>query len=143
MKRLLALVPAVLLAACGGDTCNSNPATVDTSGGVKSCSLSPGATATVTVTLCAKCSDSQPSCVAEFLPANNPNHLEVAPTVQQCQENAACAQTGCNINAHSATCTVNVPPTLAGGSYTINIVGDTLVNGTLTVGASGGSSCVL
>ncbi len=141
MKRLvLALSVAVAtLAGCGGDTCTSSPAAL-ASNSSESCTLSPGSTATVSVSLCSKCSDSSPSCQAEFLPTNAPDHLEVAPVVQQCQANAGCAVSGCNISVPKATCTVPVPSGLS-GSMPIQIIGETTVQGTLSFGS--GTTCEL
>jgi hypothetical protein len=140
MKRLLAfaLLPAALaaLAGCGGTACTSSAATATTTS--PQCTVASGSTTTFSVTLCAKCSDSSPSCVAELRPGNR---VEVQPTVQQCQENAGCAVNGCNSQVPTATCTLNA--SLAPGSYELDLVTDNPVQGTLTVSASGSSSCTL
>ncbi len=141
MNRLLALIPAavLLLAGCGGDTCTSAAAPLKNTSG-ESCTLTPGATATIQVELCGKCSDSGGGCQAEFLPASNPDHLEVAPTVQQCQANAGCAISGCNISVPTATCQVAVPAGLT-GDMPIQVVGETTATGQLNFGS--GTSCTL
>ena len=142
MKRVMIVVlPAALLAlvGCGGDTCTSSPAALAVNSN-ESCTLSPGSTATVSVQLCSKCSDSTPSCQAEFLPAGNPDHLEIAPVVQQCQANAGCAVNGCNVSLPTATCSVAVPAGLS-GSMPIQVVGETTVQATLNFGPS--TSCAL
>lgn len=141
MKRVLAFaLPAAILAltGCGGDTCTSNPAALAVQ--ANECTLAPGSTATINVRLCGKCSDSAPSCQAEFLPEANPDHLEVQPVVQQCQASASCAETGCNISVPTASCPVTVPPGLT-GSMPIQIVGDSIVGATLNFGS--GSTCTL
>ncbi len=142
MKRLLALVPAAVLVLAGcGDTCSSNPATVALQS--TTCTLAPGSTATVTVNLCAKCTDSSPSCQVGFDDHAEPGHviLDVAPFVQQCQENAGCPPNGCNIQAPRATCQATIPASAAAGSYDIVISGVTM--GTLTVASGGGTTCTL
>ncbi len=141
MKRLLAIaiVAVAALAGCGNDTCTSSAADpVNTS---PSCTLAPGTTATVSVQLCGKCTDSSPGCQAEFLGlGTSSQRLEVAPVVQQCQGNAGCAVAGCS--NLQATCSVTVPA--ASGSYTLVVVGDTVQpQGTLTVSSGGSSSCAL
>ncbi len=136
MKRLLALVPVavLVLAGCAGDTCTSSAAHPTATN--PTCSLTPGSTATISVALCAKCTDTSPSCQAEFVGGG----LEVAPVVQQCQEQANCNVTGCNVSVPTASCSVSVPAS-ASGSMPLTIVGDTTVTGTVTFG--GGSSCSL
>ena len=140
MKRLLAfaLLPAALalLAGCGGTACTSTPAPLPQSSNAN-CTLAAGSTATVTVALCGKCTDSSPSCQAEFVN----NQLEIAPTVQQCQESAGCGvAAGCAVTQPRATCTVTIPAT-ASGQVPIVIGGDTQVTGQLTIGQ--GTSCSL
>jgi hypothetical protein len=140
MKRLLAyaLLPTALaaLAGCGGTACTSSPAPLSQSGN-SNCTLAAGSTATVSVGLCGKCSDTSPSCQAEFVNGQ----LEVAPTVEQCQESAGCGVTsGCAVSQPRATCTVTIPAT-ASGQVPIVIVGDSTVNGQLNIGS--GTSCNL
>ncbi len=146
MKLLLALASSaavLVLSGCGGDTCTSAPATLAVRN--SACTLAPGSTATISVGLCGKCSDSSPSCQAEFLNAQggttNPDHLEVAPTVQQCQANAGCAISGCNISVPTATCQVAVPAGLT-GDMPIQVIGETTATGQLNFGSSG-TSCTL
>ncbi|HEX7622793.1 MAG TPA: hypothetical protein VF400_04420 [Anaeromyxobacteraceae bacterium] len=140
MKRLLAyaLLPAALalLTSCGGTACTSNAAQATVA--IPQCTVGSGSTTTFAVALCAKCSDSNPSCQAELRPGNR---IEVSPTIQQCQENAGCAVNGCNAQVPTATCTLNA--SLAPGSYELDVVGETQVAGTLTVAASGTSTCTL
>ena len=140
MKRLLAyaLFPTALaaLAGCGGTACTSSPAPLSVSAN-PSCTLAAGSTATVSVPLCGKCTDTSPSCQAEFVNGG----LEVAPTVQQCQETAGCGPTSACLSAQPrATCTVTIPAS-ASGQVPIVILGDTTVNGSLTIGS--GTSCNL
>ncbi len=139
MKRLLALLPAavLLLAGCGGDTCTSAAAPLKNNSA--SCSLAPGAAATITVELCGKCTDSGAGCQAEV----TNNRLEVAPTVQQCQASSGCAINGCNVSVPTASCQVTLPASLVPGSYELDVVGETTVQGTLTVQSGAGSSCTL
>jgi len=146
MKRLLAVavVPAlVLLAGCGTDTCSSSPATAINQS--PSCSLAPGAD-TITVQLCAKCSDSSPGCQAE--PVNCSGdfsncRFEVSPTVQQCQANAGCAINGCNTGVPTASCPITIPAgTPTNATYPLVIVGEQTFTGSVTVGGSN-TSCAL
>jgi hypothetical protein len=140
MKRFLAtILPALVgLAGCGAgsDTCTSSPAQVATASGA-SCSLAPGASATINVTLCAKCSDSNPSCQAEIRNGT----LELAPAVQQCQANAGCAVSGCNLNTGHAACQVTLPNT-PGTLLPVQIVGDNQVPATIDLSGSS-TSCTL
>jgi hypothetical protein len=133
MKRLLAVVPAAVLVLAGcGDTCTSNAAKAITTN--PSCSLAPGTTATISVAICGGCNDSSASCQAEFVAGA----LEVAPVVQQCQDDAGCAITGCkNL---SATCDVLIPGDLS-GQVDLRVIGEETVSGTLTAGS--GSTCNL
>jgi hypothetical protein len=140
MKRLLAfaLLPAALaaVAGCGGTACTSSPAPLSQSNNTN-CTLAAGSTATVSVGLCGKCTDSAPSCQAEFVNGQ----LEVAPTVQQCQESAGCGVVaGCATTQPRATCTVTIPAS-APAQVPIVIVGDSTLNGQLTIGQ--GTSCSL
>lgn len=140
MKRLLAfaLLPAALalLTGCGGTACTSNAAQVNTTS--PQCTVGAGSSTSFSVSLCAKCTDSSPSCQAELVGGQ----VQLAPSVQQCQENAGCAIAGCNAPAPTATCTLNA--SLTPGSYVMLVgSGDTTVNGTLTVAPSGPSSCTL
>jgi hypothetical protein len=144
MKRFLSLaaVAAVALAqaGCGGTACTSNPAPLPQSSNT-SCTLAAGSTATIDVALCGKCTDTSPGCQAEFLTDASGTRLEVSPTVQQCQENAGCnIASGCALAPPHATCTVTIPAS-ATGSYNLVILGDTQVQGQLTIGS--GSSCQL
>ncbi len=139
MKRLLAVaLPAALalLTGCGGTACSSSAAQPTTTS--PQCTVASGSGRTFAVTLCAKCSDSSPSCQAELRPGNR---VELAPTVQQCQENAGCAISGCNSQVPTATCTLEAP--LSPGTYELAVIGESTVTGTLTVSASGSSSCTL
>jgi hypothetical protein len=140
MKRLLAyaLLPTALaaLAGCGGTACTSNAAQAATAS--PNCTVAPGSTTTFTVQLCAKCSDSSPSCQAELRPGNR---VEISPTVEQCQENAGCAVNGCNAQVPTATCTLNA--SLSPGPYELDVIGESTVTGTLTVAGSGSSNCQL
>jgi hypothetical protein len=133
MKRLLAFVPGVVLVLAGcGDTCSSNAAKATTTN--PTCSLAPGATATISVAVCGGCNDSSASCQAEFVGGA----LEVAPVVQQCQGDAGCAISGCT--DLTATCSVAVPASLS-GSVDLRVVGESTVTGTLSAGT--GSTCAL
>jgi hypothetical protein len=136
VKPLLVAAPlaAILLAACGTDTCQSQAAQANTTS--PSCTLAPGADATIFVSLCAKCTDSSPGCQAEFVNGQ----LELAPTIQQCQGNLGCDITGCNAQVPQATCQVTLP--VVPGTYPLVVVGQTVVQGTLTLGG-GGSTCNL
>lgn len=134
MKRLLACVlPAVLVAAgCGGDTCTSQEAT-PTNTRAPTCSLTPGTTATIDVSICAKCTDTNASAQCEFVNGE----LEVAPTVQQCAAEAGCGISGCATPAAVATCTVAVPQQT--GEIPLRLSGAPV--GTFTFGS--GASCAL
>src|SRR3990172_4494826 len=128
MKRLLAVVPAVVLVLAGcGDTCSSDAGRLQDAAPA-TCSLAPGANATITVAVCGGCNDSGASCQAEFVGSD----LEVAPTVQQCQGDAGCAVSGC-VDL-TATCTVAVPASLSGQVALRVGNGDDTVTGTLTAG---------
>jgi hypothetical protein len=132
MKRLLALAPAalVVLAGCGADTCTSKAAQVQQ---IAPCSVAPGSTVAVPVQLCGQCTDSAPSCQAEFLNGE----FQFAPAFQECQEQRGCAiQPGC---ANSpVTCTITAPT--APGSYPVIDASTTQQVGTITV-AAGGTGC--
>ena len=153
MKRLLALLlpTAALVAGCGGTgdcgqnqpgptgtACSSSAVEVATPT-TANCTLAASSCATVEVTLCSKCTDSTPSCQAEFLT----DHFEFAPTVFQCQENAGCAVNGCNFTLRTATCKVTVPSTP--GTYPVVVQGsNTISNGpTITVTSGSGGGCTL
>jgi len=148
MKRLLAaaVVPAlVALAGCRADTCTSSAATLKNTS-APACSLAPG-TATVSVELCSKCSDSTPSCQAGAINCSGNNFtscsFEVSPSVQQCQQNAGCAINGCNVSVPTATCPLTVPANVPPGDYPLVVVGDGgSITGTLTVGGSN-TTCAL
>ncbi len=103
MKPLLVVAPlaALLLAACGTDSCQSQAAQANTT---------------------------SPSCT-------------LAPTVQQCQGNLGCDITGCNAQVPQATCQVTLPA--VSGIYPLVVVGQTVVQGTLTLGGRGGATCNL
>jgi hypothetical protein len=139
MKRLHAcaiLTAVAALAGCGGTACTSTAAPLSQSGNTN-CTLAAGSTATVSVALCGKCTDSSPSCQAEFVNGG----LEVAPTVQQCQEQSGCGvAAGCATTQPRATCTVTIPAS-ASGSAPITILGDSTVTGSLTIGQ--GTTCNL
>ena len=139
MKRLLTVASFVaVLAGCGGDTCTSDAAQLASNNA--SCSLAPGTSAIVRVAVIAKCSDTNPTCQAEFLN----NSFEVAPSVQQCQGNVGCTVPGSTI---SAECAVTIPAGTPAGNYPLTIIGadssggQLLVPGTLTVGS--GTTCAL
>jgi hypothetical protein len=137
MKRLalaVALAPTLLLAACGGTACSSAPAATQTTS--PNCTVAAGQQVTVTVALCGKCTDSSPSCQAEWLG----DHLEVAPTVEQCQEQSGCNPSGsCDINTR-ATCTVTIPAGTMGSPQLV-LAGENTYTGTLTIGP--GTTCNL
>ena len=121
MKRLLAyaLLPAALaaVAGCGGTACTSNAATPQNKGGLPTCTLAAGTTATIDIALCGKCTDSAPSCQAEFVNGQ----LQVGPTVQQCQEQAGCPiAAGCAFTPPHATCTVAVPVGATSGQMVVS-----------------------
>jgi hypothetical protein len=132
MKRLLALAPAalVVLAGCGADTCSSKPAQVAQ---IAPCSVAPGATVAVPVQLCGHCTDSSPTCQAEFLN----NQFEFAPVFQECQEQRGCPVDPACANA-PVTCTVTAPTTP--GSYPVIDASTTQQVGTIDV-AAGGTGC--
>jgi hypothetical protein len=134
MKRILAVVPcaALFLAGCGGDTCTSNPATLQ-NGGNPNCTVAAGQQVTFNVALSCKCTDSAPSCQAELRADNT---IEVSPVFQQCQASAACS-TGCAITQPTATCSLTLPASLT-GSVPLTVVGDTILPGSVTIG--GGST---
>ncbi len=141
MKRILTIaIPAALLAlaGCGGDTCSSADAPLQNATGGRTCTLTAGAVATIQVALCGKCTDSSPSCQAEF----TVNGLEVAPVVQQCQASASCGTSAqCALQSPVATCQVVVPS--SPGQVNI-IVGAAQVRDNLNIVSSGGDpSCTL
>ena len=131
MKRLalaLALGPTVLLAACGGTACTSSPATPQNTSN-PSCSVAAGQLVTVNVALCGKCTDSAPSCQAEFVNGQ----LEVQPVVQQCQEQAGCPiAASCDITPPVATCTVTIPAG-TNSPVTLVVVGNATYTGTVNI----------
>ncbi len=132
MNRALVLSAAlVVLAGCGTDTCQSDVGKLQ-SNLATTCSLAPVSNATVQVGLCGRCQDSSPSCDAEF----RDGILDVGTTVQQCQADSGCATQGCNSNVRVATCTVRWTQTPSAGVYTLSVVGDTQVSGTVTIGGS-------
>ncbi|HVI74424.1 MAG TPA: hypothetical protein VM683_05505 [Anaeromyxobacteraceae bacterium] len=139
MNRLVlavALAPTLLLAACGGTACTSTPATPQNTNN-PSCSVAAGQTVTVDVALCGKCTDTSPSCQAEFRNGT----LEVAPTVEQCQEQAGCnISGGCDITPPHATCSVTIPAGTISGTPIV-ILGDQTYNATLNIGS--GTTCNL
>ncbi|WP_176067731.1 hypothetical protein [Anaeromyxobacter diazotrophicus] len=139
MKRLLlvlALAPVALLAACGGTACTSTAATPQNTGS-PSCNLAAGQTVTVSVALCGKCTDTSPSCQAEFVN----NEVEIAPTVQQCQEQAGCnIAAGCDVTSPHATCSLTIPAGTT-GSVPLRLIADNTYSGTVTIGS--GTSCSL
>jgi hypothetical protein len=132
MKPLFALASAaaLALAGCGADTCTSKPAQVAQ---IASCSVAPGATVSVPVQLCGQCTDSSPTCQAEFLSGE----FQFAPAFQECQEQRGCpVQPGCaNL---SVTCTITAPSTP--GSYSVIDASTTQQVGTITV-AAGATGC--
>jgi len=145
MKRILTLLMATLgcslaLAGCGGTACSSGAAQLSNGTASPSCSLQPGATATITVQLCQRCTDSSPSCQAEFVNGQ----LEIAPSIQQCAEQAGCAISGCNLNP-SVDCVVAVPATLSSEPLVI-VASDSQgspVTLTGTVSSGSGTTCTL
>lgn len=138
MNRLVlacALAPTLLLAACGGTACQSSPATPQNTS--PSCSLAAGQPVTIDVALCGKCTDSSPSCQAEWLG----DHLEVAPTVEQCQEQAGCdIAASCDFPPPHATCTVTIPAGTT-GSAPLVLLADQQYEGTVNIGS--GTTCNL
>jgi hypothetical protein len=138
MKRALAtaVLAVAVLGGCGMDTCTSSPAKLSPTVG-SSCTLAAGSSATIQVSLCSSCNDSSPTCQAEF----TNGVLEIAPSVEQCQDQSGCASTGCNASVRTATCGVAVPMGLS-GQYQMVLIGDgSPVYGTVTIGS--GSTCVL
>ncbi len=140
MKRLLSLAAlaatALVQAGCGGTACTSTAATPQNTG-APSCTVAAGQTVTFTVALCGKCTDTSPSCQAEFVN----NEVEVSPTVQQCQEQAGCnIAAGCDISSPRATCTATIPAGTS-GSVPLRLVADNTYTGTVTIGS--GTSCNL
>jgi hypothetical protein len=140
MKRLLVLAPAaLLLAACGADTCNSSAATPQNASTAPSCTLPAGQQVTINVALCSKCQDSSPSCQAGF----DGTEVTVSPAVQQCQADQGCAVNGCNVSVPTASCTLTIPTT-AGSSVPLRVVGDTLGPvGTITISPGASTTCSL
>lgn len=136
MKRTLAFVPAALLALAGcGDTCSSEPATVQQL--PAACSVAADTPVTIAVQLCASCKDTSPSCVAEFVGGE----LQLDTAFQRCEANAACAVTGaCDAVNSQVTCVVRTPA--VSGTYPI-VAGPTLVPGQIVISAGGGTSCTL
>jgi hypothetical protein len=140
------LAPAALLAltlaACGGDTCNTNPASLQNTSGGASCSVAAGQPVTFSVALTCKCTDSSPSCQAEYFApsASGGERIEVAPVFQQCQASAGCA-TGCAISQPTATCSVVLPASVS-GQVPVQVIGDIRVTDSVTVGG-GSTSCTL
>jgi hypothetical protein len=142
MKRLalaICLAPTLLLAACGGTACSSAPATPQSTS--PNCTAAAGQPVTVNVLLCGKCTDSSPSCQAEFLSDSQGQRVEVQPTVEQCQEQASCGPgSSCDISSPTASCTVTIPSGTT-GSVQLVLVGNTTSTGTLTIGQ--GMTCNL
>jgi hypothetical protein len=135
-SRIIVLATAslgvVALAGCG-DTCGSKPAAVDTSGTGSAATLvgCSGGTAQIQVQLCPECTDSSPSCQAEFVG----NRIEVAPAFQTCQSQSGCTPTGgCGVTSNTVVCSAAL--TQSGNFAVVDAANNQL--GTLTVN---GTSC--
>ena len=143
MKRSLAAVPCavLLLAGCGtGDTCQTNPAALRNQAAGCSSPLAAGQQVTFNVALNCNCTESSPSCQAEFVNGG----IEVAPVFQQCQADAACGGTpGCAITQPTATCSVTLPASVSGQVQLTVIGAANPVQGTVTVASGGATSCNL
>ncbi len=151
MRRALWLIGAVAVlgaAGCGSyDSCTTDPARLKNTAPGTTCALAPASNATITVQLCAQCTDSNAACIAEFVNG----HFEVQPTVQQCAADIGCAPTtACALQAPQASCTLTLPASAVdGNSYALWVIGsDTsgntvTVQGTLAVQSGAGTSCTL
>ncbi len=146
MKRLLVTALSVLVlavAGCGGDTCSSVAAPLQDQSGGKTCTLTPGQTATFNVQLCGRCTDTSASCQAEF----TNGQIEVAPVVQQCQAEAGCGVTaGCAVSPTVATCQLTIPANVTTGTQISVQANDQAGNPivvTDTVQVGGGTNCTL
>lgn len=142
--RKLALavaVPALLvIAACGADTksCSTAAAKVAEGNPVGSCTAAAGSTVNIPVRLCAGCSDSSPSCNAEF----RNGAIEIDPIFRQCTEDQGCPVTGSCSNdpsVNQTTCSVTIPSG-ASGSIPVFLASTATQVSTVTVGSSSGCS---
>ena len=141
-KLALALaVPSLLvIAACGADTksCSTAPAKVAASDPVASCTAAAGSTVNIPVRLCAGCSDSSPSCNAEFRNGT----IEIDPIFRQCTEDQGCPVTGsCSTDpsVNETTCSVAIPSGTS-GSIPVFLASTATRVSTVTVGSSSGCS---
>lgn len=142
MKKLVALAStaaAIALVGCGADTksCSTSPATLAAGSPVQRCSVAPGGTANIQVQLCPKCTDSSPSCIAEF----RNNAIEIDPIFRECQEDRSCPIGGSCETDPSKTrvfCSVTIPAGTASGTYDVILASTATSVSSVTVGASGG-----
>ena len=132
LSLALLTLAAAGLAGCGAAGCNSFAADIAASG--QSCAVRPG-TVTVSVPVNCRCTDTSASCQAEFLGGQ----LEVAATVQQCDDQQGCDTQGCDITGRTATCDVVIPAGFTGSATIVDGSGNTI--GVLNAGAD--DSCVL
>ena len=123
-------VGAFYLARCG-DTCSSKAADVDAL--PSNCTLQEGADVTVELTLCAKCSESSPTCVAEV----RDQDIELDASFQECDSQKDCSANACE--GKKVTCSFKAP---AAGTYNLvaHKAGST-INQTVTVAANGATTC--
>jgi hypothetical protein len=133
LKRLLIVlslpIGAFLLSRCG-ETCSSEAADVEN---LPQCTLAADSEVTIELTLCAKCTQSSPSCVAEVVG----DRIELAPTYQACEADKDCSANACE--QRKVICAFQAP---AAGSYTLvsQKAGDE-ISQPITISANGATSC--
>ena len=144
-NRSLAAVAfaAAVVAGCGADSksCSTDPSGTRLAAGkaVADCAVAPGGTVTLPVRLCPSCSQSSPSCTAEF----RDGEIEIDPLLRVCQEDAGCADDrACESDPskNQTNCTVTIPSGTAPGSYPVLLSNGATRVATVNVGSTSGCS---
>jgi hypothetical protein len=101
--------------------------------------VAAGTPVTIGLQLCPTCADSSPSCTGEVRPGNV---IELDSVVQQCQAQAGCNISGCNISP--VGCQLD-QPLQSGQSYTVRYLdaSGNLASATVTAQSGGSTSCTL
>jgi hypothetical protein len=136
----LAAALAVLAAGCGNDKCPTESPEVTKLG---NCTALAGDTVSYPIQLCPTCNQTLSSCEADLSDVGaGSGTIFLNPTVEACTSSSSCG-TGCNLNP--TTCTFRAPS--AAGTYTVLAHDaahpDAPKTGTLTVTATGATSCLL
>jgi len=143
-RRLAVLLAAALplaLAGCGGDTCPTEVAKVNSV--PASCALAADAVVAVTLPLCTRCNQSVPSCVV--VPpsgAVGDNDFQLDTTAQPCTDSNRCPPgEACAFPIPSVTCTFRTPA--VSGTYDFVVIDANATQQTIpfTVTASGPTTC--